>query len=164
MDPWGVLLKARGRECGWGTRSLSENSTGGQREGPDPLGSRKQEGALDQAGAEQQSNSQERSHQGAGSVAGKAGEGVLPSSLISQCNREIGRLLPREALVHSRGLDFSVSESRCPASASGGHGVPFSSVCSPSIVLLTPAPLPHPWLRPGHPAAVGQAHPRTTRK
>lgn len=66
--------------------------------GPDPLGSRKQEGALDQAGAEQQSNSQEEAVREQESVAGKAGEGVLPSSLISQCNREIGRLLPRELL------------------------------------------------------------------
>lgn len=126
-------------------------------EGPDPLGSRKQEGALDQAGGRAAGNASGKPS-GSRKRGGEGRERVsLPSSLISQCNREIGRLLPREALVPSRGLDFSVSESRCTASASGGHGVPFSSVCSPSIVLLTPAPLPTPgrgldiqlrWARP----------------
>ena len=88
---------------------------------------------------------------------GEAGEGVLPSSLTSQCNGEIGWPLPREALVHSRGLDYSVSESHCTASASGTRG-------SLLFCLLPFHCSTHPWPRPGHPAVVGQAGPGTTRK
>jgi hypothetical protein len=66
--------------------------------------------------------------------------------------------LPREALVvHSRGLDYSVSESHCTASASGTRG-------SLLFCLLPFNGSTHPWPRPGHPAVVGQAGPGTTRK
>ena len=87
---------------------------------------------------------------------GVRGAGGCPALITRQSVPQRSRgLLPPGALVHPRGLGYSVAEPHCPASASEGHGAPFSC-------LLTPAPLPRPWPRPRRPAVVGQAAPRTT--
>ena len=54
---------------------------------------------------------------------------LITHQLVPQRSRW---LLPPGALVHSQGLGYSVAEPHCPASASEGHGGPFSCLLSPA--------------------------------